>query len=588
MANENRAEFLVNLKSDVVDKARKIGASVRAMGAEGSRSMRVWQATVNQTNKVIDAFDNKLMGFAMGGGLAMSVKQVGNYKQMLTELASRYNLTKEQAKEFNQQIWNTAANRRVPYENLLTAVDSFLERTNDFDGLLEQLDNVALGVKGLGLESKNAGNLIGTLFLKGVKGGTDMRRTLDGLTSISTIGTGNFNEQLSALAGLTHDTNWTSPDQLMQLLAMQRVSSSEFGNSAQSAAAFKSMFDAIKNPQNQRLLKRNGVDVYSDPKNKTFKDPAELLFEIGNAAKFKERNLDDIFSGDMLKIAMLFADQNKQNDVTRFNSSNAITGILDEKAANNINTFNGAMQSLLTAGERFAELKLAQPIQDLADAINNLSPEELQRYANTIQNIAVGVGAIVGARYAYRGYKALDSLLGPAKKLPGAGGMENALGATPVYVTNWHEMNGGGSSIAQSLPGKNKTGRGNVLSALSIIEQLNSMLPENGDDFAAQVVARNKARHDELSQDPVYAENGRQRQFDVAPWFDNWLQSRVEAMDKAKNMDVETFRRELKAGKTPTEIKIQLAADGLKIKGTQIISDAKVSVNTGNNYQGDF
>ena len=117
------------------------------------------------------------------------------------------------------------------------------------------------------------------------------------------------------------------------------------------------------------------------------------------------------------------------------------------------------MTSLVNAGERFAQLKLAKPVQELADAINDLSPEELDKYAETIEKAAYAIGAAVAARYAWRGGNKILNFVKGGKGGPGAGaaggdaGLGDGSSVVPVYVTNWRDErrgrdNGGGGSDA--------------------------------------------------------------------------------------------------------------------------------------------
>lgn len=457
MTADNRSKFIVDLVGNVQERARRFGDSIRRFGAEGSRSMRLFSAATKGANRIIDGFDNKIMGFATGGGLAMAVKNVGKQQQALAELGSQFNLTADQVNTLNAAIWQTADKRKLPYDDLTIAVGQFLEQTNSLDGALTQLDNIGLGMKGIGLEATTAGNKLGVMWNKGYENAEEMRQLLDSIASTSLGGTGNLASQFENLVGLTQNTSWQNKDSLTQLMAMQRISNQSFSDPSQAASAQQGFFDAVKDKDKQKILKRNGVNVYSDEKTKTFKDPAELLLEIGKAAKQKEHNLKDVFSGDTLKMATLFTGKDKQQELRDLsNPENTQTGIIDEKAAKTVQTFNGAMTSLMNAGEKFAQLNLAKPVQDLADAINALSPEELDKYAETIKNVALGIGAVVGARYAIRGAKGLSNMFGGGGAGgPGGGGPGGGpLGAQSVFVTNWPVGGLGG--------GNNKGGGGVV------------------------------------------------------------------------------------------------------------------------------
>lgn len=89
MTAQNKASFIVDLAGNVAQKAKSFGSAIESMGKSGSRSMKLLSSAMSTSNKILDKFDNKLVGFATGGGLVMAAKKVGDWQQQLTELGSR-------------------------------------------------------------------------------------------------------------------------------------------------------------------------------------------------------------------------------------------------------------------------------------------------------------------------------------------------------------------------------------------------------------------------------------------------------------------------------------------------------------------
>ena len=437
MTAENKAGFIINLAGNVAQKAKSFGAAISGMGKKGSRSMRLMSAAISASNKMLDKFDNKFVGFATGGGLMIAAKKVGDWQQQLTELGTRYNLTAEQSDDFLNTVYATGAAYKMPYNDVITALDKMLERTNDVSGSIGNVDNIAKAIKGLGLSADEAGAHVAQLMNKGFTS-DNINKLFNGVASASKIGTGNIKEQLAGIIELTKDTQWQSPEQLMQMLAIQRLSDSYLGNSTDASSSIKSFAEAIKDSQKRKILKLNGIDVFKDKDKKEYKDPSQLLLEIGNRAKFKDHNLKTVFSDNLIKTTQAFSDSEQQQKL--LSGVKIEDGLLEEKTSKNINTFNGALTSLSNAGERWAQLKLAKPIQDLADAINSLTPEQLDAYTKKLETGAKIIGGTIAARYVYRGYKKFAKILKGGKS-----GILNTSDinsqAIPVYVTNWGEQN---------------------------------------------------------------------------------------------------------------------------------------------------
>ncbi|MEM7932072.1 hypothetical protein Q4R55_01585 [Morganella morganii subsp. sibonii] len=459
MAAENRTKFIVDLVGNVTQRARQFGASIRSFGAEGSRSMRLFSGAVTGANSILDKFDNKLAGFVTGGGLAMATKRVAEHQQAMVELGTQYNLTADQMNTLDAQITRVAGNRKLSSSELMQAANAFLLQTNNYDATIAQLDNIALSITGIKMEATAAGTELGGMFNSGYNSPEKMRKWLDGAVTATQFGTGNLNDQVSALRSMGKNTPWKNQEDQMQMLALMRVASQEFDDPSQASAAVQGFFDTAGTADGQKKLKAYG-NVNIKGKDGKIKSPADLMTEIIKAGYGKEDNLKQVFSGDTLKLMMVFADPKKQAQLRdAANPANIRDGFLDEKATQNVQTFNGAMTSLVNAGERFAQLKLAKPVQDLADAINDLSPEELDKYAETIEKAAYAIGAAVAARYAWRGGNKILNFVKGAKGGPGAGaaggdaGLGDGSSVVPVYVTNWRDErrgrdNGGGGSDA--------------------------------------------------------------------------------------------------------------------------------------------
>lgn len=595
MTTNNRARFIVDMTGNVVNQARRFGSSIRAMGADGSRSMRLFQGATGQVNNLLDKFDNKLATFVAGGGLVMMSKRVGDQQQQLVNLGNRYNMTADQMKEVDDLMWQTSSNRKLPYADVMAAVDQFLEKTNDPVALIENMDNLALAIKGIGLEAATAGKYTGTLWNKGIKDASAMLKVYDGFASLSAIGTGNLNEQLDGLINLTHGTSWQKPEQLYQLLAMQRLGDAEFSGSGQTSAALQQMHDALKDKEKRRILERNGVKVWKDKSKGEFVSPGDLMLDIGDRSKYKERNLSQVFSGDMLELAMSFNDKDKQQQLRAPDITT--DGLVNEKASRSVQTFNGALTSLTNAGERWANLNLAKPIQDFADAINGLSPEELQRYADILKNIAIGVGGALAIRKLYRGGKAArkwwKGRQGGNGTDPAAGaGGDGALGAQAVFVTNWPVGGLGGGGGKNGGGGFVAGGGGGMVMKAGLAGIIASEVTPIVDDALVAVFGESD-RFNRIREAPTWGEFwdaivGNESQPKELPPVTTYQQQQQDNIPTVLGMPYGQQPVPPKPPEGEIKLKVELPP-GATVASTQVKSSGVgISVNTGNTYTGAY
>ncbi|MBK1425937.1 hypothetical protein B7R74_17285 [Yersinia pseudotuberculosis] len=616
MAAENRAKFIIDLVGNVSQRARSFGQGLRRLGADGSTSMRLLSRSVSGVNGILDKFDNKLIGFATGGGLVMAGKRVGEQSQRLTELGTRYNLTADQVNSFNQAVWQTAGNRKTPYTDLITATEKFLERTNDVDGSISQMDNIALAMKGIGLNAQDAGDLVSAFWTAGTKDAKAMTKALDGLSSVSLIGTGNLSDQVQSVPGIIKNTSWKKPEDIAQIIGMWRLAESQFNDPSQAASATNDFFDAIKNKDNQKVLRRNGVDVYKDKKQGIYKSPADLALEIGKAAKQKEHNLKDIFTGNSLQMMLELADKDKQQQLNGLSDpANIKNGFTDEKASKNIQTLNSAITSLTNAGEKFAQLKLAKPVQDLADAINSLSPEELDKYAGALEKAAKGIGAVVAARYAYRFVKWGKNLIMPGSAGGGAGGGGGGgLGVQNVFVTNWPVgMGSGGNSVIGGGKGAGMLGKAGVAGMgaamiTPLVEEgldmafgdsqyyANIKYAQNWSDFVGAAFGQDTVKKGAdgqwlwLTDKDKAANSANQQHIPVtaSPYLqggtlgEKWNKSQAAAPTEARD-----FRQAITPPDGKITVEVSSKDSGLQVKTTEVKSKGvDLRVNTGYTYGG--
>ncbi|EMB3083572.1 hypothetical protein U8233_003593 [Providencia rettgeri] len=590
MATQNKTQFIVDLVGNVTSRARQFGDSIRRFGADGSRSMKLFTSTVNGANGILDKFDNKLVGFVTGGGLAMAGKKVADHQQVMTELGTQYNLTADQVNELDAAISKVAAHRRLSSDDLTVATNAFLNQTNDFDAAISQLDNIALTIKGIGIEANTAGSKIGDMFNIGYNSPEKVRKWLDGIATSTQFGTGNITEHFTALPDMGKNSAWKSQEDQMQMLAIMRLANQEFDDPSKSAAATQGFFDIIRDKDKQKALKMYGGISVKDKKG-NFKSPTDLLTEINAAAYNKENNLSKVFDGDTLKLMMAFTDP-KKKDLLKEKSSplNIQSGLMDEKATQNVQTFNGALVSLTNAGERFAQLKLAKPIQDLADAINDLTPEELDKYAERIEKAAMAIGAVVAARYAFRGGKKIYDFAQGFRTTGGSGGNgDGALGGAsgdvvPVYVTNWKEQGRGDSGGGNGGSNAGNDLRRNV--ALKGATAAFSMLPFLDSEEAQANIQKLR---DKQREDYPYADLD---SFIPAP-ISNWMNKPDETQTKNSFGDwsspsgdlVGQLIQALPEAAPPAEGKIVVkveSSEGLTVRTKSVQSEnVDLRVNTG-------
>ena len=204
------------------------------------------------------------------------------------------------------------------------------------------------------------------------------------------------------------------------------------------------------------------------------------------------------------------------------------------------------MSALNTTLHKFANGNLAEPVQELADAINSVDQKTVQNWLETGKNIAIAGAGIIAARKAFQIGKGAWDLFGVGKGKGIPKGVSDVFGSgvMPVYVVN---MGAGGMGGAGNLPGGTGgagdgagagTGRmGKVLrgvgkvaapvvGAAALYDELETQykLPGRIDDLTRQTAADNNASQEDRD---FASQSQRNRQYMARKWesLTNWFNS---------------------------------------------------------------
>jgi len=244
------------------------------------------------------------------------------------------------------------------------------------------------------------------------------------------------------------------PGAITQMGALVQLFAKSKGNANEALTSIQGVFATFADKKKVEFLDKQGINVFKKGTTE-LREPVELLLEVLDKAKNDPLKLGDVFDQTSLQgLASLYGAENKQL-LKYMVSGNAELGATQGAAAKNAATFNSATTSLHNSFNKFANAELAEPIKAIADAINGVDQESIDKWLKWGEAAALAVGGVIIAK------KALDAGMW-AKKTFGAGGLGKggkgggiqSLGATPVYVVN---MGKGGLGGVDALGESNNT-----------------------------------------------------------------------------------------------------------------------------------
>ncbi|KFB96851.1 phage minor tail protein, partial [Trabulsiella guamensis ATCC 49490] len=467
MASRLSTEILINLAGNLTAKARQYGANMSEFAARNQRAMSIVRSTSEAAGRGIDALGNRYMGLIAGVSGSLAVRQVADFDAQMRRMGTDAQLSLEEVDALREQIRDVSNMKdiRIAAPDLGSGAGELLGKTGDYQFVQDNLRNMGLLMQAFGVDGQTAAGLLAQFWEKGIKGSNDVSIMLDKLYAQFAVGSVSVADLAKVAPKLFSIIQDQGPVAISQMGAFLQVFSKNKGSAEETTTSIQAMYAALSNKDNIKFLKSNGIDVFKKG-TRELKLPFELMKEILKKAKNDPVKLQDIFDQTgMQGITSLLKPENLKllEDMIY---GTAEIGSTQEAAQRNAESFNSSMQALNNEWQRFAESELAEPIQELADALNSVDHETVQNWLKTGKQIAMVVGGVIAARKAFQlGRGAWDifstiSGRGKGGKGGAAGGMADVFGSgvMPVYVVN---MGAGGMGNGNGLPGSGgKTGPG--------------------------------------------------------------------------------------------------------------------------------
>lgn len=473
MAQNLETNIVINMAGNLAAKAKRYGNSMSDFARKNERSMKMVRMSTAAAGRGVDRLGNRYVGLAATFATGAAVRGVGNFEEQMTRIGTNAKLSDEQVKALTKSVQDVSnqSDVRIDTTQIAAGVDAILGKTGDLEFTMDNLQNMGQFMQAFGADAESTGALFAQFREKGVKDSKEVMNVLDQLYGQFAIGSVSVKD----LAGISEQLFATyqakGPEAITQMGALVQLFAKAKGNANESLTSIQSVFEAFSDKKKVEFLDKRGIKVFKDGTNE-LRQPIELLLEVLEKAKNDPMKLGDVFEGTAKQgLAALYSQENKQllKDMV---SGNAELGATQKAAAKNAATFNSAMTSLNNSFSKFANEKLADPIKELADAINGVDQETIDDWLKWGEAAVYAIGGVILAK------KALDAGMW-AKRTFGTGGILGdkgvggkggiaSLGATPVYVVNMGQGGlGNNAGIDAGGSGSKKSKIGTAASVLS-------------------------------------------------------------------------------------------------------------------------
>ncbi|WCZ04230.1 phage tail tape measure protein [Vibrio parahaemolyticus] len=529
MAQKLETDIVLNLAGNLAAKARQYGNSMSDFARRNQKAMTLVRTSTAAAGRGIDSLGNRYVGMATAFATGATVRNVASFDAQMTRIGTDAKLSVEQVENLKASVQDIANNKdiRISASDLASAVGGVLGKSGDLEFLNENLENMGLFMQAFGVDAQSTAAIFSQFREKGVRDAELVRKTVDDLYGQFAIGSVSVKELAEVSAQLFSTYQGKGPDAVKQMGALLQLFAKTKGNANEALTSIQAVFSTFSDKKKIEFLDRQGIDVFKKG-TKEVREPVELLLDILDAAKNDPTKLGDVFDGTAIEGLSSLYDIMNKDLIRKMTGDIGVAGDTQKAAAKNAATFNSALTALDNSFNKFASQRLAEPIQDLADAINSVDDETIQNWLEWGETALWVVGGLIAAKKGLDLAASIKSVFGKTG-IPGTGGKGGIqdLGAMPVYVVNMPGggMGGLGGDITGDGGGKgNKTSsKGRFLSLSNLAQATTvgyglSMIP----DFSPVNIRRaSEINRSQLPEDfPVAA-----GLMDVIDDFKKWFSS---------------------------------------------------------------
>ncbi|MGV4154092.1 phage tail tape measure protein [Citrobacter freundii] len=457
MASRLTTEILINLAGNLTAKARQYGANMSEFARRNERAMSVVKATTAAAGRGLDALGNRYTGMIAGFAGGAMLREFAQTDRRITRMGLAAEKTRSEMAQIFSGIQDSSIKFRVDDSEVTSAVEKIGTVTGDIDFGVKNKDNLAASIAASG----GTGESIGGLFAQFPKFQvTSEKQTLEAMDTLNKLGKeGAFELKDIAEKGVRAFSMYSAAGGkgvkgIKDVGVAMESAIDATGDRDTAATAVENLIRDLQAPKVVKELGRNGINVFgNDGKMRSLPQLMEEVAKRSGNKGAKEQNKRLVEAGfnqdSILLISSVTTGKGAEN-LKRYNGVVADgSGILsDAKYA--AQDFTSAMTSLNVTWKKFTNSNLAKPVQELADALNSVDQETVQRWLEIGKNITIAVGGIIAARKVFQLGKGVMDIFGVGKGKGIPSGVSDVFGSgvMPVYVVNMGAggMGAGGDS----------------------------------------------------------------------------------------------------------------------------------------------
>lgn len=453
MSDKLKYALILDLKGNFARMTASAQKAMNRFAQSGEAGLKRMAKAMPAVGSALDKLGNRYTALISGGTMYAAVKSAAAMETRLARLGIVADKSNEEMRKLNEEIYNIAQNRsiNVSADSIISGIEQIVSKTGDFDAAAENIKNLGLVISATGASGEDAGAMIANLIEKfDLKSSDEIFKAFEMLAVQGNQGAFELkdlatqgNRVMAAYAGIGRK----GKEATAELGALMQMIMKGKGSPEQAATALEAYMRALNDVQTRERLKNSGISLFEADDPTQMRSGVEIMKDVIAKA-----------NGDISKIGRVFTDSEAMTAFSQaaleykrtraFGSLDSFMNVhadgqyLTQASERMAATFDSSVVSLKTAVERFSNAALAEPIKDLADALNKIDPEKLQ---SVLKTAAIGVGTVGTLVAGKKLWDVGSGIIGMFRK--NKGGTSNPLvpsnGVQPVYVTNFGEMGRG-------------------------------------------------------------------------------------------------------------------------------------------------
>ena len=469
MANRLTTEILINLAGNLTSKARQYGANMSEFARTNQRAMSVVKATTAAAGRGLDALGNRYTTMIAGFAGGAMLRDFAATDRRITRMGLAAEKTKKEMSEMFGGMQDAAIKFRVDDSEVVSAIEKVGTVTGDIDYGYKNRNIIAPSIAASGADGESIGGLFSQFTKFNLSNEKDTLQAMDTLNQLGKEGA--FELKDIAERGVKAFSMYaaaggTGVRGVKDVGVALESAVDATGDTTTASTAVENLIRDLQLPKVVKELRRNGINVFG--KDGKMRSLPTLMGEIAKKSGNKgaetqsARLLGAGFNQDSILLLSSVTSGKGAENLKRYNGVVADGQGIMKDAAYAAKDFTSAMSSLSTTLKTFANGNLAEPVQELADAINSVDQKTVQNWLETGKNIAIAVGGVIAARKAFQiGKGALDLFgVGKGKGIPKGVSDVFGSGVMPVYVVNMGSGGMGGGPDIGGPGGGKPPGRG--------------------------------------------------------------------------------------------------------------------------------